>query len=639
MATSNKMRNDQYESTVHLFETMSRQTSVSWNATISVYLSNARFDLARQLFDRMPERVLVSWNVMISGRVGYVEKEEHMLKFHIEKLAVAFGILIVPSDETDTGDQESTGNNTVLHVTLRYRHSEVVKVLTEKAPELWCVVNEVGESPLYLAAKGGQTEILGQVLQSSQPYAHDWPKGLTALHAAALWNNYGIAELVVKKKPELIKEQDIYGRTALHYAASYHKYNEECEVVKLLLEWDSSVAYIQDKDGRSALHFAAGKGDDGVTEEITRCYPDAVDLVDNRGQNAFHYCMNGCHLKSSPLAYYYIKVLHCLMSKVRDDEVLNQQDNDGNTPLHLAVINCIPDLVRCMLQKKGRVETDTMNKANFTPKDLTIPNKHRLEEEVAVYLELNKADTKFAFQVPGGYQSDDGTATLAKKAAFQVFVVMDAIALSCSMTAVFLNFIFTIFLLYNSYSDISKKFILFVTFLVLMAMIAMLIAFVAGLNDDSSSFADDQLYIFCVFGEDLSLLKEIYFSSSRVNDPFFFTSPPATKVFCKSYFGNNARPRPSTLFGFGIWGFLVFLVTKQTLSSLHGRALPFSLKTKTRSRNQQREKKKNQIEAFQFVTVGLETTYALDFLWVLRFPATTISFLPATTKVSFFSSQ
>ncbi|KAF8391807.1 hypothetical protein HHK36_022041 [Tetracentron sinense] len=96
-----------------------------------------------------------------------------------------------------------------------------------------------------------------------------------------------------------------------------------------------------------------------------------------------------------------------------------------------------------------------------------------------------------AFQVPGGYNSNDGTATLAKKAAFQVFVVTDAIAWSCSMTAVFLCFIFT--LTRNSYidSNIDEELtIMFFTILILIAIIAMFAAFVAGLE---GGFAADHL--------------------------------------------------------------------------------------------------------------------------------------------------
>ncbi|KAF8391806.1 hypothetical protein HHK36_022040 [Tetracentron sinense] len=327
-------------------------------------------------------------------------------------------------------------------------------------------------------------------------------------------------KLLVEKKRELIKEQDIYGRTALHYAASYYR----LEMVKLLIEKDSSVAYIQDKDGRSPLHYAAGKGNFWTTREIMERYPDAVDLVDNKGQNAFHVCIDNYNQEEGRL---YELVMENIMSEYRNnDEVINQADKDGNTPLHLAVKRCSPYLVKYLLKKlKGRVDTDAINNANLTPLDLALSGIYpQAKEEKQVRLALLKADAKSgmakplqesiiclndtermveeyntrtkamnkpqiivatliatvtfaaAFQVPGGYKSDDGRATLARKAAFQAFVITDAIALTCSMTAVFLNFIMP--LLRGRW---PLKTIRFVAILSLIAMVAMLVAFVSGL--------------------------------------------------------------------------------------------------------------------------------------------------------------
>lgn len=67
MAITTHMRNAQIESALHVFNTMPRRSSVSYNAMISGYLLNHRIDLAREVFDEMPVRDLVSWNVMISG--------------------------------------------------------------------------------------------------------------------------------------------------------------------------------------------------------------------------------------------------------------------------------------------------------------------------------------------------------------------------------------------------------------------------------------------------------------------------------------------------------------------------------------------------------------------------------------------
>jgi hypothetical protein len=49
-----------------------------------------------------------------------------------------------------------------------------------------------------------------------------------------------------------------------------------------------------------------------------------------------------------------------------------------------------------------------------------------------------------AFTLPGGYKSDRGTAILAKKAAFIVFVISDTISMVLSILAVFIHFLISL---------------------------------------------------------------------------------------------------------------------------------------------------------------------------------------------------
>ncbi|KAH9801565.1 pentatricopeptide repeat-containing protein [Citrus sinensis] len=69
VAITTHMRNGCCDSALHVFNSMPRRSSVSYNAMISGYLLNGQLDPARQVFDQMPQRDLVSWNVMISGYV------------------------------------------------------------------------------------------------------------------------------------------------------------------------------------------------------------------------------------------------------------------------------------------------------------------------------------------------------------------------------------------------------------------------------------------------------------------------------------------------------------------------------------------------------------------------------------------
>ncbi|KAA8548748.1 hypothetical protein F0562_000432 [Nyssa sinensis] len=81
--------------------------------------------------------------------------------------------------------------------------------------------------------------------------------------------------------------------------------------------------------------------------------------------------------------------------------------------------------------------------------------------------------------MPGGYGndgSDKGMATLARQAAFQIFVISNTLAMILSTCAVFSHF------LASGLPDKNKalKYYGIATFLIVVAMIAMVVAFTAG---------------------------------------------------------------------------------------------------------------------------------------------------------------
>ena len=81
------------------------------------------------------------------------------------------------------------------------------------------------------------------------------------------------------------------------------------------------------------------------------------------------------------------------------------------------------------------------------------------------------------FTLPGGYNGDDGSAILSKKAAFKAFVVTDTIVMLSSLCAVFLHFFMTM----DTWEKFLETHLLWAFILTMIGMGGMAIAFATGL--------------------------------------------------------------------------------------------------------------------------------------------------------------
>jgi hypothetical protein len=91
-----------------------------------------------------------------------------------------------------------------------------------------------------------------------------------------------------------------------------------------------------------------------------------------------------------------------------------------------------------------------------------------------------------AFTLPGGYKSDQGTALLAQKAAFIVFIISDAISMMLSILAVFIHFLISLIHGFQMVKDkeideeAAIKLFGYATLFTMIGMGTMIIAFVTG---------------------------------------------------------------------------------------------------------------------------------------------------------------
>ena len=158
----------------------------------------------------------------------------------------------------------------------------------------------------------------------------------------------------------MIRERDDIGWTPLHHAACY----DRVKAVQLFLQHDNSAAYLLDNDGNSALHVAALLGHINVVEELIKSSPYACELINNKGQTAFHTAVIGGRQN----------VVKFILRTPSFGYLINEQDKDGNTALHLAALRRQYKIID-IIGRHGKVDIGFSNKEHLTA--LGIFERHR----------------------------------------------------------------------------------------------------------------------------------------------------------------------------------------------------------------------------------------------------------------------
>ncbi|XP_059317481.1 protein ACCELERATED CELL DEATH 6-like [Lycium ferocissimum] len=241
-------------------------------------------------------------------------------------------LLSIAGEETLMRMPNENGD-TALHKAVRSGHVDVVKIILEKEkdPEFEYPANNAGETPLYLAAESGFIDILREILESCKnPNYGAGPFGRTPLHAAIVQRHVDCARLLWQRNKSLCEEPDKWGWNSLHYAVKLGL----IEVVYNMLRWKKSLAYLRagsENDWTTVIHIAVGEVDLGreyaedVLSELLQHCPDCWEMLNSMGQNALHVAvMNG-----------QAALLLTLLKSVNWGSLVDEPDNDGNTPMHL----------------------------------------------------------------------------------------------------------------------------------------------------------------------------------------------------------------------------------------------------------------------------------------------------------------
>lgn len=378
-----------------------------------------------------------------------------------------------------TNKQGETALHDALRLGDKKSMKKMVNKLMEEDAELACIPRENATSPLYLAVSLGLDEIADLLHSKNSDLSYSGPDGQNVLHIGVL-RGKAMTKKLLDWNNVLTKQVDqCTGSTPLHIAISW---GSRCKaVIKLLLERDESPAFQGDNLGLFPIHVAAMRNSWSTIRILLKKAPTCAELRDTQGQTFLHVAIK--NQRPSMFGGWHNHKLF--------PSILNVQDNDGNTPLHLAA-TVGNQWSFYLLIRNPKVQLDLVNNLGQTPMDIAwkmVPQglNYVLHPRNRIYVLLKGAGAKTgtygrcdlflnrhvqqinekeeekkitdssqiigigsvlivtvafaaAFTLPGGFRTEDlkgkpntaGIAVLAEEPIFQAFIVFNTLALVCS---------------------------------------------------------------------------------------------------------------------------------------------------------------------------------------------------------------
>ncbi len=218
----------------------------------------------------------------------------------------------------DNGADAGLGNQKnrmPIHFAADAGNFQIISMLAEAGADVNCTDNN-GITPLMLLAENGKTDAALKLLQN--PEIDISIKDNGGRMAIDYATSAGLKELVKALSEAEGSHADTYGNTTLHHAC----WNEQSEVVKILLEKDPDSVNKPNDDGESPLILAARKSN-LVIVELLLAAGARPDYADSDGISPLHIAAEKGDL-------FVGKALLAAGAGI------NQKDSDGQTPLILA---------------------------------------------------------------------------------------------------------------------------------------------------------------------------------------------------------------------------------------------------------------------------------------------------------------
>jgi ankyrin repeat protein len=286
-------------------------------------------------------------------------------------------------------EMKNDRGNTALHDAVINGHGILAHFLVSESLKLSYSENNERKSPLYLAVENSDEKMLTTLMDTIRDDVDLLNKleGKSPVHAAVQGRKRSkmiffpshsyifpsnmlvflslfdllfirvqlisaILEQIAKKKPGLLRRKDEKGENPLHCAA-YMGYVWETQF--LFNEYRDG-AIQQNDEGNMPIHVASKKGYVDVVDAYISKWTDPAEFLNSKRQNILHVAAErGRH-----------RVVKYILRNKNLEALINKQDLDGNTPLHLASKNG-GSIATFTLVRNSMVMKDKANGENLTP--------------------------------------------------------------------------------------------------------------------------------------------------------------------------------------------------------------------------------------------------------------------------------
>ncbi|XP_019857542.1 PREDICTED: serine/threonine-protein phosphatase 6 regulatory ankyrin repeat subunit A-like [Amphimedon queenslandica] len=260
---------------------------------------------------------------------------------------------------------KTSNGSTVLHITCEYSDSlPILKHLVENHQLDLCAVNDEGMAPIHLACSEGRLNLIKYIIEhipSSLELPHG-KHGRTPFLIAVYFSQLEVIKYLISKKCN-VSATDDEGSGAVHISVEGH-----LNVLKYLIDNNYCNPNATNYQDRTPLHAAVAANEFEILEYLLSKSKPSMSVAWLRGMKC---------LLDSP---------HHIYNNPHNAVLINVQDKDGNTPLHLACQKKKQKMVSLLL--KASLSNNNLlitNKKGQTPLHLAVASGHKDTAEALLF--------------------------------------------------------------------------------------------------------------------------------------------------------------------------------------------------------------------------------------------------------------